>query len=111
MQGEEVFVREANTNHIPKQTVTGDRRDTTQPRTAVAFVRIRVQPYDASAIRQGLHAQQESVQQIADRLGARVIRTFVAIGGTAEPTTRQVVATTFRFLASCPTNYLIVERI
>jgi DNA invertase Pin-like site-specific DNA recombinase len=78
------------------------------PKWAVIFVRTRSQPHDAARDQAQLRAQLYCCQQVAEELGAEVVRVYLAIGGATDSHVQELVERLLQTVEASGIDYVIV---
>ncbi len=76
---------------------------------ALIFTRTRSLPHDAERDQAQLRAQLRYCGQVAEELGAEVVRAYVAVGGTTETLVRQLVEKLLQTVKDGGIDYVIVQ--
>ncbi len=79
-----------------------------QPTRAVIFVRTRSVPHDAARDQAQLRAQLCCCQQVAEELGAEVVRVYLAVGGATEPQVWESVEHLLQTVEAGGIDYVVV---
>ena len=76
---------------------------------AITFIRTRSVPHDAERDQAQLKAQLRYCGQVAEELGAEVVRVYLAVGGTTEALVRQLVEQLLQTVEDGGIDYVIVQ--
>ena len=76
---------------------------------ALVFARTRSQPHDAGRDQAQLKAQLCYCGQVAEELGAEVVRSYVAVGGTTDPAVQDLIEGMLQTVTAGHIDYVIVQ--
>jgi DNA invertase Pin-like site-specific DNA recombinase len=76
---------------------------------AIIFTRTRSVPYDAERDQSQLKAQLRYWGQVAEELGAEVVRVYLAVGGTAQPHVSELIEHLLQTVERGGIDYVIVQ--
>jgi DNA invertase Pin-like site-specific DNA recombinase len=90
-------------------TKGSDLNESVRIKRAVIFTRTRSVPYDAERDQAQLKAQLRYCGQVAEELGAEVVRVYLAVGGAAQPHVSELIEQLLQTVERGGIDYVIVQ--